>query len=162
MLRSLRSRPRWYTSNIIPSSQSSGCKSARRDLAKPCTMLDSTSNLDAYRSCFQQHASPRRGLVTSSVPLAQSETAVSQMPQSPEGNTQVTKEQIENVDLTGWETIIGLEIHAQLKTSRKLFSCMHLLYRHSWHDWLNQVVPVTFCSCRDELGGRTEYIHRTI
>jgi hypothetical protein len=104
--------------------------------------LDSKSNFNAYRSCFQHHASPRRGLVTSSVQLAQPETTVSQTPQSPEDSIQITKEQIDNVDLTGWETIIGLEIHAQLKTSRKLFSCRDLLYQHSWHDWLNQVVPV--------------------
>jgi hypothetical protein len=147
MLRSLRSRPRWYISNIIPLSQSSGCKSARRDLAKPCTILDSKSNFNAYRSCFQHHASPRRGLVTSSVQLAQPETTVSQTPQSPEDSIQITKEQMDKVDLTGWETIIGLEIHAQLKTARKLFSCRHLFYRYRMNDWLNRSNPAALCSC---------------
>jgi len=40
-------------------------------------------------------------------------------------NEQAGKTEVDELD--GWETIIGLEIHAQIKTGRKLFSCKLIL-----------------------------------
>ena len=37
------------------------------------------------------------------------------------GNESIGKAEVDELD--GWDTIIGLEIHAQIKTRRKLFSC---------------------------------------
>lgn len=61
-----------------------------------------------------------RYFATSTIQFAQPESATLDS-----ANVQASDATIENVDLTGWETIIGLEIHTQLKTRRKLFSCMH-------------------------------------
>jgi hypothetical protein len=102
----------------------------------------------------QRHSLPyrHRSFSASAIPLTQAEA----IPQAPTPT-------IENVDMTGWETIIGLEIHTQLKTKRKLFSCTHCIF-HSPHGKavLNAIRSLPIRSCGDELGSRAQHIDRTI
>lgn len=131
MLRSLRARPRGLTSGrAITLTQSLWQYIPRSGIRSLSLFSESSVSLDPSRVDWQNRAGQPRGFVTSSAQLVQAEAIAQETPPPHTYHHQPTKDQIDNVDLTGWETIIGLEIHAQLKTSRKLFSCMHLNYCH--------------------------------
>ena len=131
MLRSLRARPRGLTNGkAITLTRSLWHHIPLNGIHGLSQLSESSTSPDSSRTGWQDRTGQPRGFATPSAQLVQAEAMAQETPPPHANYHQPTKEQIDNVDLTGWETIIGLEIHAQLKTSRKLFSCMHLHYCH--------------------------------
>lgn len=134
MLRSLRARPRWFIPEKVTALTALLRNVATRRGSHMLLLRSSSwSNEQRHEWSPQSRGVRIRSFGTSSVKPAQDRAGVQSISAPTTDSNQITKDQIHNVDLAGWETIIGLEIHAQLKTSRKLFSCTHLYYCHRFH-----------------------------
>lgn len=129
MLRSLRARSRWFGQENVTALTASPRNVANdREPYVPLLSSKPSSNVQRYESSSQSRDVRIRSFGTSSAKFTQDRASVQSISAPTMDDNQITKEQIDKVNLAGWETIIGLEIHAQLKTSRKLFSCTHLHY----------------------------------